>query len=276
MLNRIIIHPTAKVLLMLIIIPLFSVDLIGDDDKSVAFQVQVTLKNGAVFDAIVRDHKYMSIFKVNSELDLAEYDPNTKFTLEYILGMNGKMGVRVENLKLFKVLIPITSAQLKDIKGVIQDRVNLVREREVVRLQKIKERRVALKKLKEEQAKEDAKQREILDDEKSLQDKFVLMQRFPPEEGWGKDKKEELYRRGVVIGIFPDENEQFFLDNYDEWQSVYKEWVAMKEKEEEEKKQAEEKKKSEQKSEDGEGDKVAEKVKEDVGKSDNGNQMSLQ
>lgn len=44
-----------------------------------------------------------------------------------------------------------------------------------------------------------------------------LLQEFPPQSGWGKERRDEIARRKVVIGARPSEQEQRFVDQYDEW-----------------------------------------------------------
>jgi hypothetical protein len=44
-----------------------------------------------------------------------------------------------------------------------------------------------------------------------------LLQEFPPQSGWGKERRDEIARRKVVIGARPSDQEQRFVDQYDEW-----------------------------------------------------------
>lgn len=45
----------------------------------------------------------------------------------------------------------------------------------------------------------------------------AILAEFPPAEGWSYDRMRELEARKVRIGVFPNEREQKFLDNFGVW-----------------------------------------------------------
>lgn len=47
---------------------------------------------------------------------------------------------------------------------------------------------------------------------------FALLEEFPPDQGWGEERLREIERRKVVIGAFPDEKEERFLQVFGKWQ----------------------------------------------------------
>jgi hypothetical protein len=49
---------------------------------------------------------------------------------------------------------------------------------------------------------------------------FQLVQAYPPEDGWGEAKRDEIKRRFVVVGSKPNAVEQRFLDEFDEWKKA--------------------------------------------------------
>lgn len=51
---------------------------------------------------------------------------------------------------------------------------------------------------------------------------FALLQAYPPAAGWGKQKRDEIAKRFVVIGSKPSEAEQKFVDQYAEWEKACK------------------------------------------------------
>jgi len=52
------------------------------------------------------------------------------------------------------------------------------------------------------------------------QEWFALLQEYPVAAGWGKEKRDEIARRFVVIGSKPSEKEQRFVDQFAQWQKA--------------------------------------------------------
>ena len=76
-----------------------------------------------------------------------------------------------------------------------------------------------------------------------------LLKRFPPKDGWSKEKLENIEWRRVILGLFPSPEEKEFIEVFDAWEKA---WQA----EEEEKASLEEVKADEE--EEGEGKKSEE------------------
>lgn len=196
-------------------------------DNVAAYQVKVFMKSGAEFTAVVRDADLKAFFADNKNLDPKKFDPDKMVTLHYMNGLNGSMGVRMKDLKALTRLVSLTDKELSDVKGVIKKRIDTLRDKEEVRLQKLKEKREAEKKRKEaEEAKRNKLEKERIHKETEAE-KFKWIFRYPPEAGWGPDKKEELYRRAVVVGVYPNEEEQTFIDHFAEWMTQHKAWEAL-------------------------------------------------
>jgi hypothetical protein len=54
----------------------------------------------------------------------------------------------------------------------------------------------------------------------------LLIARFPPEEGWIPERRDEIERRKWVLGVFPSDEEKVFLENYPVWKQAYDAWLA--------------------------------------------------
>ena len=201
-----------------------------DDPESYAYQVKVVMKSGAGFDAVIKDKEIIKLLQENRSLDLDELDKARMITLFYMNGLNGSMGLKIKNMASFTGLLPLSEKQFEDAKAVIERRVDGVRDKEKVRLEKLKEKRARES---EKKAAEAAKKKEELAEEarkKAEAKEIEWVLRFPPDDGWGPEKKEELYRRGIVIDVYPNEEEQTFLDHYTEWLAQYEIWKARLEK----------------------------------------------
>ena len=49
---------------------------------------------------------------------------------------------------------------------------------------------------------------------------FALLQAYPPAAGWGRQKRDEIARRFVVVGSKPSESELKFVDQFAEWEKA--------------------------------------------------------
>ncbi len=49
---------------------------------------------------------------------------------------------------------------------------------------------------------------------------FALLQEFPPAGGYGKEKRDEIARRFVVVGVKPSAAELRFVEKFDDWQKA--------------------------------------------------------
>jgi hypothetical protein len=245
---------------VLVWIGLFSVNAtgLGEEDGPAAYQVRVVMKRGADVDAVVMDRAVISLLKENASLDLSRFDPGARLTLHYMRGMSGSMAVNVDDVKSVTRLLALSSEELQDMVDTITKRIDKVREKDKVRLEKLKEKRELEKKLAAEAEKTKKAREAELALEKAEQEKIKWITRFPPDEGWGPEKKEELYRRSMVIGVFPNEEERTFLDHYAEWVKQYEYWKILQEK----KKAAEEKEGKSTEKESGDVKKVETEEKE--------------
>ncbi|MHC4945921.1 MAG: hypothetical protein ACYTG7_23145 [Planctomycetota bacterium] len=215
------------------------------DDDPVAYQVRVVMKHGSEIDAVVMNPKETSYLKDHASLDLSKYDPGARISLHYMRGMSGSMAVNVEDVKSVTRLLPLSSEELQDIVDAITKRIEKVREKDKVRLAKLKEQRKQEEKIAAEAEKARKEQKAERTVEKAEQEKIKWITRFPPDQGWGPEKKEELYRRSMVIGVYPNEEEKAFLDNYMEWVKQFEYWKILQEKEKAEQEKEEEAEKKE-------------------------------
>ena len=67
---------------------------------------------------------------------------------------------------------------------------------------------------------------------------LAIIKEFPPEDGWGEDKLQEINLKRIAIGSFPDKKSRRFIEVWEDWQKGYEVWKA----EQEKKKKDEEKK----------------------------------
>ena len=73
-----------------------------------------------------------------------------------------------------------------------------------------------------------------------------MLKKFPPEDGWGKEKLENIKWRQVILGLFPSPEEKEFIEAFDEWEKAWEAEEKEKAKLEKEGKEVEEKGKQEE------------------------------
>ena len=56
---------------------------------------------------------------------------------------------------------------------------------------------------------------------------MAVLAQFPPEEGWTPEKFGELKRRSIVLHVYPNANEQAFLDGFETWRGAFERWSAL-------------------------------------------------
>lgn len=196
----------------------------------VAFKVMVTPRNGGKYEAFVKDQRLVTLLLENEVVSCSGYGAKERLTLYYAFGMNGSMGVSLCDLKSIKRLKPYDKDGFRLYAGVVEGRIKKNKKKEAIRLAKKSE---AFEKMKKEKAAKKAKEEKLAQHQAKLEEQkkhFALLFKFPPEKGWGLAKKKELVRRKVVVGVYPNKEEQEFLDNFEQWMKLHKEWVLVKKK----------------------------------------------
>ena len=59
---------------------------------------------------------------------------------------------------------------------------------------------------------------------KKLHELYVLLQTYPPQNGWNAQRRDEIKRRFVVVGALPTAKEQEFVKRFAEWQQACSEF----------------------------------------------------
>jgi len=196
-----------------------------------AMQVLIYPKTGKKYEAIIKDKSVLSKFKKDRHLDLSQFKSKDMVTLYYMGGMNGSMGICLNDVKDIVAVMALTKQDFDDVQKAIGRRIQKLEKEEEVRLVELKKKNELHKKEMKETALR--KQQQKLEEarKKAEANAFPLLLRFPPSKGWGKAMKEELERRRIVLSVFPKPEEQAFLDYYEEWAKQYEAWKVLQEKE---------------------------------------------
>jgi hypothetical protein len=199
----------------------------GSKGEIHAYLVKIVPKRGTKYEAVIKDPSVIAHLEQNKLLDLKKLKAKETITLHYMQGMNGTTGVRVSDIRFLTPLLPMTRSELEEVKGAIGRRIEILNTKEMARLKELK------KKHAERAAREEAEAKRLREEEarkKAEVDRFALLDRFPPDKGWTKEKKSEIERRKIVLNVFPNKEEQAFLDSFEEWSKQYDEWKKLEKK----------------------------------------------
>jgi len=196
----------------------------------IAYKVKVRTKGGAKYEAVVKDRKLVSRFEDNATLDLNALPAKSIISFFYMYGMSGSTSVQVRELISVTATAPLDIKGLSGMSGAVKSRISKSEQKEKARISALKKRNAQKRKEIEDAALRKKKLEKEAADNKKEEIRFALLRRFPPEKGWGKAKKKELERRSVVLGVYPNKDEQEFLDKYEEWTKLNKAWQAKQKK----------------------------------------------
>lgn len=221
------------------------------------YEVSISLTNGGLMYGVVLQG---NLYEKLSKRDFARTDswksPGAGLRLWYVNDQKGYVFIPYKDILEVSRVKLLTEEEMKRIFERIakkEEETRKAREKAAEELEKKKAeeeeqaKEEGLKKKEEEGAKADAMK-------KIIDERLSLFNKFHPDKGWTPEKRKYIKWRGPVIGTFPNKEEQEFLDHYDDWFVVYKEWKEEKDREKEEaRKKSEEEAKKKEGTEEGEG-----------------------
>lgn len=183
-------------------------------------RVRVKLKNGAKLNGVVKNGR---LVEREEGIDFVETDrqsPDAGIRLYYFDETTSFVFLRWADIETHKVLVRLTDEEVRAIEKEFAERE---RKRQELRQQ------LATKKVEAGKGEEKADGKPVdgqpgdgqpADKPKPAEPvapATPLLDEFPPSEGWGQAKVEEIERRKVVVGVYPNERETRFLEVFEEW-----------------------------------------------------------
>ncbi len=200
-------------------------------------KVRVRLRNGESLVGVVKEGRFI---EKPQGLEFVPADIRTKgagIRLWYYDNTDGYIFIPYTLIRTYKVIRTLTDVEIKE----IRDRILAYRRRAA---EEGKKRLEELARRKKEMAEEEKAAQKLEKLAKDIEAKkkreaeekrlLALVKEFPPEEGWGPDKIEEIRIRKVALGVFPDARSKRFIQVYEDW----KKGVALLEKKKAEEKAA--------------------------------------
>ncbi|MEQ8766727.1 MAG: hypothetical protein RL885_22630 [Planctomycetota bacterium] len=196
-------------------------------------RVSVLLRNGQVFEGIVKDQQVVRELREGRlVLGRSAGKSGRGFRLWYIYETEGYIRIEYDQIREIKVIRTLTPNEIEDMQNRLAARKEETLGEELERRRVREERQAAREAAQEaeaELAREKANKAASNAEMELAEEYTALLEKFPPEQGWTPERKEEIERRKITVDIFPNDKEQAFLDNFEKWLPAYHAWVEAKE-----------------------------------------------
>ncbi|MFN0206339.1 MAG: hypothetical protein ACKVS6_08485 [Planctomycetota bacterium] len=183
-------------------------------------RVQVILKNGQKLSGVVKNHRYAE------RADGFNFTATEKTAAEagvriwFANAGQNYLFVKYKDIDSLKTVARVSDLEVRELEEKIYQEAKAAREKEIEERTAELAQKAAARKAEadsEEKAAEDAKKKEFEKTKKAAVTKAqILMNRFPPSQGWGEEKKKEIIAK-KANHIYPEPEETAFLKSYDEW-----------------------------------------------------------
>jgi hypothetical protein len=196
-------------------------------------RVSVTLKNGESLTGIaLRGVKNERLVAGRFEPAKDATGPKTGVRLYYYRELDGYLFLEHKQIEKLEVLDTLTREQSKELADAM---AAARRGREAARKAVDAARRESESRPSPEEGDVPEDKPKRTGPEPLTEDEKALLTKFPPSEGWSPETFGELKRRSIVLHVYPNANEQEFLDNFASWQKAWTKWSALQAKESPEK-----------------------------------------
>lgn len=186
-------------------------------------RIMVRLNNGNKMRGVIKNGRFIE--KVRN-LDFVPADkatPGAGVRVWYSDNTNSYVFLRHDEIATYRIGARLTDVQIRE----IEERIAADRERaEKARaLQLAKQAAEQQRETEEEKAKAEAeaakKERQESDGRDKEKERLnKLLAEFPPDQGWGPEKIEEIRQRAIIIGVAPDEKSKRFIEIFADWQKA--------------------------------------------------------
>ena len=187
-------------------------------------QVKVTLRNGEVMRGVVKNGLFVEkptrLEFVRAEMKVA----GAGVRLWYYNGTSGFIFLPYRTIKTYKILRRMTDLEVANLHDQMIAKKKVAEEEGKQAGKEIEKKAEAvqekLAKKKAEVAKKEKSAAELK--EMSVETRLrALLAEYPPDEGWGPEKANEIRMRFINVGVAPDPKSKRFLDNLADWKKAY-------------------------------------------------------
>jgi hypothetical protein len=194
---------------------------------------EVKLVHGSRIQGVLPQGKRWERLDADGEYEeCAETDKGSGIRLYYVLGLEGDIFIRRQDITELRDLGALTEEQVRAIRDqVIAQRKKVIEEREKALREELR-RMAEEKKAQEARSAEETgrkKAEEKAATEVEVQKGEELLKKFPPEE-WSEQRAKDVLHREIVNGIFRNAEEREFIDNLKAWKAALARRAAEEEK----------------------------------------------
>jgi len=201
-----------------------------------SYRVRIRTKGGRKFTGVVcKDLRFHRRVHAGEHHKADVYSVGEAFTLKFVDGLDGEVRLSWTQLARLEVREVFDHGEIRALFQE-QRRTRVVRvNEEAIRFTELERQRLAASSGQTGSSQESGPGRDddtgdeegegagtpvaIPDDGRPS-----LLVTFPPEEGWGLSRKEGLEWGRTVLGQFPSEQEQSFLDQWNVWEAAQRAW----------------------------------------------------
>ena len=196
--------------------------------------VRVKLRNGERLKGVVKNGNFVERPSGGLEFVRAEMtQKDAGLRLWYYNKTDGYIFLPYTMIETYKVLKRLTDVEINIIRDEIREQEKLARKAAEARKKRLDEKAENLKqggaankklaKLAKKVAEDEAKAKA---DAKYLK----LVDEFPPSEGWGEQRINQINIRRLTVRVFPNAKERRFIEVFDDWKKGRDLWIEKQKK----------------------------------------------
>lgn len=196
--------------------------------------VRVKLRNGERLKGVVKDGNFVERPSGGLEFVRAEMtQKDAGLRLWYYNKTDGYIFLPYTMIETYKVLKRLTDVEINIIRDEIREQEKIARKAAEARKKMLDEKAETLKqggaankklaKLAKKVAEDEAKAKA---DAKYLK----LVDEFPPSEGWGEQRINQINIRRLTVRVFPNAKERRFIEVFDDWKKGRDLWIEKQKK----------------------------------------------
>jgi hypothetical protein len=183
-------------------------------------RVQLIFKNGQKLSGIVKNHRYAERAEGFDFRSADKTDEGAGLRLWFANPGQNYLFVKYKDIQSVNIVARVSDLEIRELEEKIYQEARAASERDGEELASRRSQRLAgrdAERASEEKAAHDAKKKEKEKAKKAaLTSAENLLNRFPPDQGWGEEKKKAIIAK-KASHLYPDAEETAFLKLFEDW-----------------------------------------------------------
>lgn len=186
-------------------------------------RVQISLRNGQKLVGIVKNQKYAERAEGFNFSTTVKSDPEAGVRIWFSRPGQNYLFVAYKEIESLKTVARVSDLEVRELEEKLFEEARAARDAEAdARLAELKSRESARDDERDSAARkaEEAKKKEVEKQKKAALDKAQhMLDRFPPDQGWGEEKYKEIIAK-KANHQYPDAEESAFVKGFDDWKQA--------------------------------------------------------